>query len=387
MKNEKMIYSKLLIPILLFTASCSTAQVETNGANDMKAKQKDIENEECSRHYLFDNEVIELEKMESVPIGGKVIDFKKCSKYAHRFESIISDTVYNQGVRYAIENDKKKKKYNLHIQQTKKDVKTIKLPVANPLPEVHEYYISLFPYKEFVIMYMRDMYSTHYTICKYDADGTLHDSLRIEHTYIEHPEPKTNHYKPYLEFHSLTASQMIFTSHMAFADKFVTRILDLNTFEITEYDKIAHGVILDENEEKLVGFVTSKKDYEAKTQPVHFEISMINGKTYSFDIDYADKACDFLLKDSLLYIGNYHPIATGSSLHCFDMRAGKIKWTADVLQVNASHSEYWNKVTLSMYKNKLIMQGDEANCSYLQIFDAGTGKRLAKFGCVWEEKK
>ena len=245
----------------------------------------------------------------------------------------------------------------------------------------------MFPYNEFVIVILRDFYGTHYTICKYDADGTLHKKINIEHTYIEHPDPKTNYYKPYLEFHSLTASQMIFTSHMAFADKFVTRVLDLNTFEITEYDKIAHGIILDEKEEKLIGFVTSKKDYKKEKQPVHFEISMINKINYEFDIDYADQTCEFLVKDSLLYIGNYHPIASGSSLYCFDMRTGKIKWTADVLQVMASHSEYWNKVTLSMYKDKLIMQGDEAYGIYLQIFDAKTGKRLAHFGNVTEEKK
>jgi hypothetical protein len=180
---------------------------------------------------------------------------------------------------------------------------------------------------------------------------------------------------------------MIFTSHMAFADKFVTRILDLNTFEITEYDKIAHGIILDEKEEKLMGFVTSKKDYKAEKQPVNFEITMIDGKKFEFSIEYGDEACDFLMKDSLLYFANYHPISTGSSLHCFDMKTAKMKWTADVLQVNASHSEYWNKVTLSLYKNKLIIQGDEAYGSYLQIFDSETGKKLAHFGNVFEVKK
>src|SRR5690606_32229672 len=110
--------------------------------------------------------------------------------------------------------------------------------------------------------------------------------------------------------------------------------------------------------------------------------TMINGKEYSFSIDYADQACEFLLKGDLLYIANYHPIATGSSLHCFDLKTEKMKWTADVLQVNASHSEYYNKVTLSMYKDRLLMQGDEAYGSYLQIFDAESGKRLKQFGLL-----
>jgi hypothetical protein len=57
-----------------------------------------------------------------------------------------------------------------------------------------------------------------------------------------------------------------------------------------------------------------------------------------------------------------------------------MKWTADVKQINASHSEYANKVTLSMYKNKIVMEGNESYGNYVQLFDAETGKRLATFG-------
>ena len=107
---------------------------------------------------------------------------------------------------------------------------------------------------------------------------------------------------------------------------------------------------------------------------------MINGTTHDFKLPYGEPSCNFLLKDSLLYIANYHPIATGSALHCFDIKAGKLKWTADVLQINASHSEYSNEVTLSLYKDKLLMEGDETNGDYLQIFDCQTGKRITWFG-------
>jgi hypothetical protein len=333
--------------------------------------------EECSNFYPFDGSFINLDENSiDQSIKELATDFKRCSKFAHRFTSPIADTVFSYGYQFIIENNKAKKIYKLHIYYDEKLKKTIDLPVKTPLPEVHEYYIHLLPYKNDVIMFMEDMYSTHYTICKYDTNGKELMRKELEHTYIDHPQPNTNHYHRYLYFLNTTNSQMIFTSHIAFAKKDKTIVLSMDDFSIMEYNKTANGIILDDTETKLMGFVSSKKE--------HFIIRMINGKSYEFDIKNGDPSCDFILKDNLLYIANYHPIATGASLHCFDLNTSKMKWVADVLQVNASHSEYWNKVTLSLYKNKLIMEGDEAYGKYLQLFDAESGKRLAHFGNVME---
>lgn len=246
------------------------------------------------------------------------------------------------------------------------------MPVERPLPKVHEYYIHLLPYKNDIIMFMEDFYTTHYMICKYNSEGKELMRKEIEHTYITHPEPNTNHYNRYLYFNNLTASQMIFTSHIAFADKFKTIVLSMDDFSIMEYDKTANGIILDDKDENFAGFVSQNKN--------QFTVQMLDKRTFTFEIKYGNPSCDFILKDNLLYIANYHPIATGSSLQCFDLKTGKMKWTADVKQIMASHSEYSNKVILSIYKNKIIMEGDEASGDYVQIFDAETGKRLAVFG-------
>ncbi len=365
--------NSILVLIAVIVLACSSPdsrdKKQTNG-DSVK-----VFTDECSDLYLFDGSYISLEeniliKMTETP----KTDFTKCSKFAHRFENPISDTVEANGFMYCLENNKDKKKYKMHIYKDGKLTKTVDLPVENPLPEVHEYYIHLLPYKNDVIMFMEDMYTTHYFVCKYNSDGDLLLRKDIEHTYITHPNSNENHYNRYLYYFGLTSNQMIFTSHIAFADKFKTILLSMDDFAITEYDKTAHGVILDENEEKLIGFVNEDEG--------HFTVYMTDNSKYEFDIKYGNPGCDFILKDSLLYIANYHPIATGSSLHCFDFKTKKMKWTADVLQVNASHSEYWNKVTLSIYKSKIIMQGDEASGSYLQIFDAESGKRLAHFGNV-----
>lgn len=266
----------------------------------------------------------------------------------------------------------------MNIFEGGKKINTIMLPVENPLPEVHEYYFNLLPYKNDVIMFMEDMYKTHFIICKYNPDGKELMRKEIEHTFITHPEPKTDYHHRYLYFGGLTASQMIFTSSIGFAERSKTVLLAMDDFSVKEFDKASNGIILDGDENNLVGFVTNKED--------KFTVNMLDGSRYGFEIKYGDPACDFILKDSLLYIANYHPIATGSSLHCFDLRSGKMKWTADVKQINAAHSEYMNKVTLSMYKNKIIMEGDEASGDYVQIFDAVSGKRLACFGDFLEIK-
>lgn len=336
--------------------------------------------EECSNLYPFDNYYIDLDNNNAVLIDGiPAIDFKSCSKYAHRFKNTVSESVNLNGYSYIVEKNKDKGIYNIAIFEGETRINTIKLPVENPLPEVHEYYINILPYENDIIMFMEDMYTTHYMVCKYNSKGDELMRKKIEHTFITHPEPETNYYHRYLYFKELTATQIIFTSHIAFAEKDKTIVLSMDDFSVQEYDKTANGIILDEEDQNIAGFVSSEDD--------KFTVQMLDGSKYHFSIEYGDPACDFILKDSLLYIANYHPIATGSKLCCYDLKAKKMKWTADVKQIMASHSEYCNQVIISMYKDKIVMEGIEAAGSYVQIFDVETGKRLGTFGDFIENEE
>lgn len=367
----------LFIFVFLLCISCNSSanmQKETS-----EIQNKNTYNEECSKFYPFDNKLIDLELLKVVEIDGLPAEnFKTCSKYAHRFRNPISDSVLVGGKLFVVVNDKKNKKYQIEVFEKKKLIKTIKVPVEEPLPKVHEYYIHLLPYKNNVILQMSDMYTTHYRLVKYDVNGAELIRKEVEHTYITHPEPRTNHYNRYLYYYGITNSQMIFTSHMAFADRFKTILLDLNDFSVEEYDKRAHGIILDENDDELIGFATSIEDYDKKSMDM--ELTMIKGDIYSFTLPYGMPACSFLLKGSLLYVATYHPISTGSDLHCFNLKSKKIQWRAKVKQLKAEHSEYQNKVTLSLYKNKLLMEGNESYGGYLQVFDCFSGERITDFG-------
>lgn len=372
LKTMNIVFFFAFISLLSCRTSIPTSKTEHNDNLSNKTT-------ECSNLYPFQDSFINLDENKIVPVDVlHSVNFKTCSKYVNRFANIIADSIYLNGKTFLVEKNKEKGIYNVNIFEGKKHINTIKLPVEIPLPEVHEYYIHLLPYKNDIIMFMEDMYTTHYKVCRYNSDGREIIRKEIEHTHITHPEPKTNQYNRYLYFSGLTASQMIFTSHIAFADKFKTIVLSMDDFAVTEYDKTANGIILDENEKYLAGFVTQSDD--------DFMVQMIDNTKYEFEIKYGNPACDFILKDHLLYIANYHPLATGSSLHCFDLGTGKLKWAADVKQIMAEHSQYSNKVTLSIYKDKIIMEGDEASGDYVQIFDAETGKRFAVFGDFLEVK-
>jgi hypothetical protein len=364
----KTINSLLLFVLISFTFCTSPQTTKTNSQTIPSS-----ETEECSKYYPFQGYYINLEDNNAELIDDVIsTNFKTCSKYAHRFTNPISQSVSLNGKTFVVEQDKEKETYNIGIFEGETRVHTIKLPVESPLPEVREYSIYLLPYKEDIIMYMQDMYTTHYTICKYNSEGDELMSIQIEHTFVTHPDPNTNYQHRYLYLKELTNSQMVFSSHSPFAEKAKTVVLSMDDFTTVEYDKTANGLILDEDDKELAGFVTQTDD--------HFKVQMVDGKNYAFEIKYGNPGCDFILKDNLLYIANYHPIATGSSLHCFDLNTGEMKWTADVKQVMADHSEYSNIVVISMYKDKIIMEGDEESGDYVQIFDAETGKRLAVFG-------
>jgi hypothetical protein len=57
-----------------------------------------------------------------------------------------------------------------------------------------------------------------------------------------------------------SGTQMIFSSNVGFSEKEKTVVLSLDDFSKTEYDKTANGLILDETEMNLTGFISSNND-------------------------------------------------------------------------------------------------------------------------------
>jgi hypothetical protein len=88
----------------------------------------------------------------------------------------------------------------------------------------------------------------------------------------------------------------------------------------------------------------------------------------------ADSAATLVVGDKLI-VASFHRIATGSSLHAYDLKSGALKWKADVHQLNVGHSQYWNDVSLELRYPNVVMRGFEAGGCYEQTFDVGSGRR------------
>jgi hypothetical protein len=360
-----------LLPFIILMSFLACA----SNNKDKKDSKKKIYPDECSQFFPFQGKIVDLESYEYVDIAkSNSTLYTDCSVYAHKFKLESYDTVQISGKKMTIFNDDDEGKYQLVIKG-EDGSKRIDLPVDLPLEEVREYYIHLIGFGDAVIVLMLDFYGKDFIVCKYDSNGELLLTTRLEHSFITHPDPNTDYYHPYLYYFGETNSQIIFSAG-CFSEKLKTIILSVEDFALLEFDKSVSGLILDEKESEVIGFASYIDD--------DFEVLLFDGREFKFEIEYASNACDFILKGEKLYIANYHPIATGSSLHCYDLTKKKVIWTADVKQINASHSEYYNSVVLGLYKDKVLMYGLEANGEYLQVFDADSGERLAVFGDFFE---
>jgi len=168
--------------------------------------------EVCSRHYLFEGDYIDLETLEKAHIGGLVVDFKECSKYKRRFESDAEETPTIGEVTFSIDKNVEEGVYNLLLQKGGELVKTIALPVKQPLPRVRSYRISLFIFGDELVVLMKDYYDVEFIIVKYDKNGNELLQTTLEHTYITHPQFNTNHHNPYLYSHAKTNNYQIFSA-------------------------------------------------------------------------------------------------------------------------------------------------------------------------------
>jgi len=322
------------------------------------------------KYYPFDGYYVDLESLERIEIDVILpTDFKSLSNYALRFyaprewiNNFYQECSFN-GCTFKIENDK-----SISI----KDISTSKLiTINNPDKDIAVENVSgahfLFATNNGVIEIKRLEGKNGYRVRNYNEFGHCKFSINIEHTKIE-VSGNTNYYKPYLGYFTCTEQFIIFTSNNSKSDKTVQ--VNLIDGKITSYNFTINGVIRTDMEKNIPGFICIDRDQKK------FKTIILN---HSWDASpknlYANTA-ETLLIGNTLYIAFYHEISTGSSLYAFDLETGKELWQANVKQLNIDHSEYSNTVYLSAYKNRIIMEGIEAEGKHLQIFDSKTGQSL-----------
>jgi len=233
-----------------------------------------------------------------------------------------------------------------------------------------DHYASLMKFDDGALLLADDR--ENYTFKKYNKSGKEVYSEQVPNSLFT----EERGWERQLYYKSRTSKELIFTPSFFETKKNITMVFNVETGKVTNYDYMASGVILDEEREILTGFIVRNDTM--------LTIKMID-RNKEYRLKYSNEFGDAFktaLSGDLLLIASYDPASTGTGLKCFDLNSGKIKWEAEVGQISADHSEYYNSLYLSLYKNKVILEDIQTSGNYLQVFDLSTGKRLAVFGSI-----
>jgi outer membrane protein assembly factor BamB len=91
-----------------------------------------------------------------------------------------------------------------------------------------------------------------------------------------------------------------------------------------------------------------------------------------------------VIRDDVLYVADFSPIATGCKVTAYDLATGKKGWEKRLDGIGPiAHTKYRNRVAMSVEKHPdanhfaLVIVGWEASGRYVEVLDLTSGKQLA----------
>jgi hypothetical protein len=180
---------------------------------------------------------------------------------------------------------------------------------------------------------------------------------------------------PYGNFHDGNAKYLLFSGDQRLPH--ASSVLDAKTWQPLYTANTPTTALAADESGKLFGLVKLARWPTGTT-----EIALIDhtsGKQlWSVQgLHRGDDAGNALVVGDQLILSTFHHHSTGARLVSVELKTGTPRWIADVEQVNASHSEYFNDVSLERRGNTIVMRGFEASGCYVQTFDLKTGQRLS----------
>lgn len=315
--------------------------------------------------YLYDGKLFDLHQLKFLPkdYTGEFFEVKRDNHHAAFFGSGNKDmsAVY-EGFTFELKEDR-----SIRISDSQgKIIRTISDPDLSVKLDNTSGNSVFFSTSTGVISIMRMNGEDGYRVLKYNGKGELIQRWKLEHTkYIR--EGNTIYSKPYLYYRACTDKEIVFSSIHYSGVSDVGIVLNHVTGEEKKTEGIVGGIIMNTKDTSLAGLIRFKeKKIEVEISADKWFIENVNG----------DNTVKTILSDNVLYVASYHWISTGSALRAYDATTGRLLWVGDVRQMNTSHSEYYNTVYLTMFEDKLILEGNEAHGDYLQILDSKTGKLL-----------
>jgi hypothetical protein len=314
--------------------------------------------------YRFKNKLYDLEKLIYIDTSQikSYIEIKRENVYADMFWREPN----NNKTEYKNDTFELKENKDVTIRDNKGNlIKTITDPDKKILADNISGNSVIFSVSTGVVVAIHLKEENGYHIIKYDENGNTLNTWKIAHTMYE-KEDNENNSIPYLYYFAHTDNAIIFSSTSYYNPK-ETIIQSLKDSTQTKIENATGGIIVNPKDNSLAGTIEfSDKIMEVKM-----------GKTiWKVADDGWGMAAKTVLIDSILVIARYHNIATGCFVKAYQANTGKLLWTGDVKQLNVGHSKYFNIVHLTLYKDKLILEGNEAYGDYLQILDLKTGKNL-----------
>ncbi len=352
----------IIIPIIiLFLPACGQVK---NNENTNNNNYHTAANENKVFVYRFQNKFLDLESLKYIDTNmiKTFYEIKKESIHANMFskDPICNKVIFKKNIFELTENR------DINIYDGKgKLIKTI----SDPDKKIPSDNISgnsvIFSVASGVIVIIRLEGENGYQIKKYDENGNIKGTWKIPHTIIE---KKGNVFEsiPYLYYFAHTDDAIIFSS-IYYGKPSGSIILNLYDSTQIKCDQPVGGIIVKSEDNTLAGTISlSDKSLEIKMHTKNWKI---------VDKGSGD-AAKTVLSDSILVVARYHNIATGCQVKAYNINTGNLVWIGDVKQLNVDHSKYYNIVHITLYKDKLILEGNEAFGNYLQLLDLKTGKNL-----------
>jgi hypothetical protein len=79
----------------------------------------------------------------------------------------------------------------------------------------------------------------------------------------------------------------------------------------------------------------------------------------------------------VLYLADYHPIASGCAVVAYDLKARRPLWRTHLQGIGpVKHSKYRNRVRIETDGRMLIVRGDESSGRYVEVLDVKSGRTV-----------
>jgi hypothetical protein len=316
--------------------------------------------------YQFNKQYLHLGQLEYKNIDGILLDdFKQVGIYSNRFSRLSSNLLDYKGSLFYIGV-----KNSLAVKFPNKKDKKILPNLEKDTPNRGANYLLQ---STTGILHIKDLdQKAGYQIYKYDETGKLLFETKIKHSRLIE-KSSYQYYLPYLKYKLHTPDYIFFTSYEQPISKTIR--LDVQTGKKKLFDFTLAGVILEESKDSdVVGYLR----FDANERQL-----LIDYLDKNFIVKLASKTTintvETLLHQDTLLLVCYNDKAPLTTLLAFDLKTQQVVWEKQIQPKRQVKTPfYFNKVWLSRFEQKIILESYESAGRQLHIFDWDNGDILWK---------